>query len=273
MEQAETAYKAVVSSLYREVLGQGCLEQLPVLVASNYRPQVPEFAGPDVLEPGIDALVGRLGATGPLPNEVKRIIADGDLVFAHVRYPAELTYAGVDIFRFDEDGRICEHWNVRQPLAGETSAESERFAGTQTPTGLAWGDSERLKQRICEMLSEMWSKGNADLVPEYYDKTYLQHNSDMPGGYRRILEVVQTDIRRYIEATGSPFPVRVHRIGAEGDMVFVHLSLFMAGINRNAGDRSTNVDIFRVNEQGRMVEHWDILQMESETLPAQATVF
>jgi predicted SnoaL-like aldol condensation-catalyzing enzyme len=65
----------------------------------------------------------------------------------------------------------------------------------------------------------------------------------------------------------------VHRIGAEGDFVFVHLSLFMAGINRNAGDRSTNVDIFRVDESGRMVEHWDVLEMESEPLPDATTLF
>jgi predicted SnoaL-like aldol condensation-catalyzing enzyme len=55
--------------------------------------------------------------------------------------------------------------------------------------------------------------------------------------------------------------------------VFVHLSLFMAGINRNDGDRSTNVDIFRVDRDGRMVEHWDVLQIEGVALPPTATVF
>jgi predicted SnoaL-like aldol condensation-catalyzing enzyme len=55
--------------------------------------------------------------------------------------------------------------------------------------------------------------------------------------------------------------------------VFVHLSLFMAGINRNAGDSSTNVDIFRVDQSGLMVEHWDVLQMQSEALPNSLTIF
>jgi predicted SnoaL-like aldol condensation-catalyzing enzyme len=91
----------------------------------------------------------------------------------------------------------------------------------------------------------------------------------MPGGYDRILEVVNKDIRSYMRRTGGLFPVQVHRLGAEGDTVFVHISIFMAGINRNDDVRSTNVDIFRVDEQGRMFEHWDVLQMENE--PADPT--
>ena len=123
------------------------------------------------------------------------------------------------------------------------------------------------------MLTELWSKGNADLVADFYAESYVQHNADMPGGYARIREIVENDIPRYIEATGGPFPVDVHHMGAEGDIVFVHLSLFMAGINRNDGDRSTNVDIFRVDRHGRMVEHWDVLQIEGVALPPTATVF
>jgi predicted SnoaL-like aldol condensation-catalyzing enzyme len=123
------------------------------------------------------------------------------------------------------------------------------------------------------MLTEVWGKGNAGLVGDFYAESYVQHNSDMPGGYRRIREIVENDIRRYIERTGGPFPVQVHHIGAEADIVFVHLSLFMTGINRNDGDRSTNVDIFRIDRRGRMVEHWDVLQIEGVTLPRTACVF
>jgi predicted SnoaL-like aldol condensation-catalyzing enzyme len=123
------------------------------------------------------------------------------------------------------------------------------------------------------MLEELWAKGDSSLVPNYYSQAYIQHNPDMPGGYRRILEVVDQNIRGYIAAAGTAFPIEGHRIGAQGGLVFVHHSIFMAGINRNEGDRSTNVDIFRVDEAGLMIEHWDILQMASEELPAAASLF
>ena len=52
---------------------------------------------------------------------VHRIIAVGDYVFAHVNFlnllsddPADTGIAGVDIYRFDADGKAAEHWDTLQ---------------------------------------------------------------------------------------------------------------------------------------------------------------
>jgi predicted SnoaL-like aldol condensation-catalyzing enzyme len=272
MEDRERVARAAVQSVYRDVLQQRRLEQLPALFAPGYVPHAPEFVQVTGLVPGVAALTARLQRAGTIPNEVQRLICDGELVLAHVFFPGEIPVAGADIFRFDATGRICDHWNVRQPLLKNAARAREHFTGPTVAAEAGW-DRERLKHRLRTMLEDLWSRGNAELVPEYYAESYIQHNPDMPGGYARIREIVQTDIRRYIDASGGPFPVTVHRVGAEGDFVFVHLSLFMAGINRNAGDRSTNVDIFRVDASGRMVEHWDVLQMASEGLPDDRLLF
>lgn len=58
-----------------------------------------------------------------LRSDIKRVFADGDFVILHVharRQPGELGLAIVDIFRL-ENGKIVEHWDVRQPL-GEVAA-------------------------------------------------------------------------------------------------------------------------------------------------------
>jgi predicted SnoaL-like aldol condensation-catalyzing enzyme len=60
--------------------------------------------------------------------EFTRAIAEGDLVALHRHqfWPDE-EYAGMDIFRFDADGRIVEHWDALRVVPAESKNDNTMF--------------------------------------------------------------------------------------------------------------------------------------------------
>ena len=123
--KTEEANKKMVVAFYQAFFGDQDFSSAEKYLAPGYIQHNPTL--PD----GRDALVKRFKAffanVPKRKEDIRRVAADGDLVWLHVRVPLENGPASfVDIFRV-KDGKIVEHWDTIQAIPEKSANPHPMF--------------------------------------------------------------------------------------------------------------------------------------------------
>jgi predicted SnoaL-like aldol condensation-catalyzing enzyme len=112
-------------------------------------------------------------------------------------------------------------------------------------------DPEQNKQTALAFVNMAFNeKKPAEAVENYGGSHYIQHNPQAPDGFEAFIQFVEGFLNQFPQVSFD-----IKRTVAEGDLVALHSLL-----KTSPEDRGTAVaDFFRL-EDGKVVEHWDVLQ-------------
>ena len=209
---------------------------------------------------GADAFVAAVEglAQAPVKTTVNNIRAfeDGDKVFLQTVYnfAGAGEQVGFDVFRFDADGKIAEHWDNLADKAAPNPSGHTQIDGTLEKKDV---DKEETRNVVAGFVGDVLRGENPDKLTSYYDgDKYIQHNTAIADGLSGLGAALEAMAKQGISMVYN----KTHMVLADGDYALACSEGTFGGVP------TTYYDLFRV-ENGFIAEHWDVM----ETLADKST--
>ena len=203
---------------------------------------------------GRDAFVGSVEylASAPVKTTVNNIRAfeDGDKVFLQTVY----NFAGAgeqvafDIFRFDENGLIAEHWDNLAAKADPNPSGRTQIDGTKELKDL--DKTEDNRELVKNFLYDVMQGKRPEKTADYFDgDIYIQHNTGIADGLSGLGAALSALAEQGIQMIYTT----THQVLAQGNFVLA------VSEGTFGGTPTSYYDLWRV-ENGKIAEHWDVME-------------
>lgn len=190
-------------------------------------------------------------AQAPIKTAVENIrsFEDGDKVFLQNVY----NFAGAgrqvafDVFRFNDEGKIAEHWDNLAELTPANPSGHTQIDGTMEKKDV---DREVTRQVATNFIKDVLVGENPNKMMSYFDgDNYIQHNSTIADGVSGLGEALEALTKQGIQMVYD----KTHFVLADGN--------YALGISEGSfgGKKTTYYDLFRI-EDGKIAEHWDVME-------------
>lgn len=203
---------------------------------------------------GREAFVGSVKYldSAPVKTTVNNIRAfeDGNKVFLQTVY----NFAGAgeqvafDIFRFDQEGKIAEHWDNLVAKAGPNPSGRTQTDGTTEVKDL--DKTEENRKLVENFLVDVMQNQHPEKTANYFDgDTYIQHNTGIADGLSGLGAALAAMAEQGIQMIYTT----THQVLAQGNYVLA------VSEGTFGGAPTSYYDLWRV-ENGKIAEHWDVME-------------
>ena len=192
-------------------------------------------------------------ASAPARTTVRNIRAfeDSDKVFLQTVYDfaGAGEQAAFDIFRFDSEGKIAEHWDNLAALASKPNPAGRTQIDGPTEAG-DFGKTEANRALVERFLVDVMQGKHPEKTADYFDgDVYIQHNTMIGDGLSGLGAALEALGKKGIEMVYDT----THMVLAQGSMVLA------VSEGTFGGEHTSYYDLWRV-EDGKIAEHWDVME-------------
>ncbi|WP_114951596.1 nuclear transport factor 2 family protein [Sphingosinicella terrae] len=181
------------------------------------------------------------------------ILSDGPFVFLFVeeRLGGGVDFARAELFRL-EGGRVAEHWGSHVLDEKNRKNDNGTFDGARVDRRL--DHARRFGARFEALDLAGFNDQQLDAFLVSRTPEYRQHSPKGGDGRDGLVEILTA-----LKANGTWMTMRPIRSLADGNMLVSH-RLYDTDPPHPLINRINTFDVFRLDGEGRAVEHWDVME-------------